>query len=147
MKSKRKHRKKNKPDKSLGVHNGHIDTLVNILLQHQDHIESIETEVEYELGEVDIWIKYIYPMEEYVEVKSNDKDKARCKARNQTLRWTGYMYRFDKRIQYVGTYWTPTYSTIMALNGRPIQDNSRNMFDLGSVIYQLYGKNGNNKIR
>ena len=101
--------KQNKHEKLTG--------LLGMRLQQRHYVDNMDQQVEYALGEVDVWTTQ-GSREIYYEVKSNNTKKARKKARQQLRRWSGFCHRIVPSVNFYGVYYTPTKIKIMAKNGR-----------------------------
>ena len=91
-------------------HDKCINDVVDLMWK-KPWVEHIETNIEYPLngspkGEVDVLVKSYDHELWYIEVKSNDRPKARRKARDQVNRWIKYMSDFTDH-QLVGAYYSP----------------------------------------
>ncbi|MFW6027037.1 MAG: hypothetical protein ACOCRX_11940 [Candidatus Woesearchaeota archaeon] len=74
------------------------------------------TNVEYELGELDVYAINC-GRQVYYEVKGNHSDKALEKAHDQLQRWTEYMHKRYKDYNFYGVYYTPQKIKLLYKNG------------------------------
>jgi Holliday junction resolvase-like predicted endonuclease len=110
---------KNKSKKKIkNIHSTLIDELEKKVRDNCVGVVSIEKNVEYALGEVDLLVKYVDGKQIYFEIKSNYSFKSYDCASDQLQRWTLFKKCMNKTGEYIGVYVSQQYRKPLYRDGK-----------------------------